>query len=103
MEQRQYAEVLSLAEGFCTSVNETVRVSELGQELLEIKAKLQFDGSLEPFDISGMTKSGQHRKLFLRQSLWKCKSKRQLTCLILSDMLMLLEEKHSKYHFYRQV
>lgn len=50
-----------------------------------------------------MTKQGVPRMLLLEAELCKCRSKRKLLGLLLTDMIVLLEADGSKYRLYRQV
>lgn len=55
-------------------------------------------------DLVGLTRNGQSRALLVETSLWKCRSKRRLIGLLLTDMLVLLERRGAeKYSLYRPV
>lgn len=54
-------------------------------------------------DLVGITKNGTPRMLLFEGELWKCKSKRSLTGLLLTDMILLLEADGCRYRLYREV
>jgi len=61
------------------------------------------DFLLKALHLTGLTRKGERRRVLLETTLFKCKSQRALVGLLLSDLILLLEQRGSKFYLYRAV
>lgn len=72
--------------------------------LLHIQNNLLHDASDDGLELLGETKNGGERRILWEGTLWKCKSKRKLVGLLLTDMILILEASSAgRYSLYVQV
>lgn len=72
--------------------------------LRHIQNNLLHDPTDDELELLGQTKNGSERRILWEGILWKCKSKRKLIGLLLTDMILILESSSAgRYSLYVQV